>query len=193
MKGFAIATLAVLALGAAPTPSDTPEVAQARATAQYVLVATHARLAGAMADQGPLGALQACGAVTQEEARKHEQAGWRVRRVSLRWRNPADAPDAYEAQVLKAFERMRRQGTLRPETEHVGVALLDGKPVVRYLKPITILGAQCLQCHGSRTSIPADVQAALRTAYPKDGATGYRVGDLRGAVSVAVPIEHPQE
>lgn len=32
------------------------------------------------------------------------------------------------------------------------------------------------------------VTAALRERYPADRATGYRVGDLRGAFSVRVPL-----
>lgn len=38
----------------------------------------------------------------------------------------------------------------------------------------------------------SDVKVALRTSYPKDRAIGYRVGDLRGGISVAIPLEGPQ-
>jgi len=48
----------------------------------------------------------------------------------------------------------------------------------------------CLTCHGPTESIPEDVRAALRERYPDDKATGYAVGDLRGALwaeSVTTP------
>ena len=39
----------------------------------------------------------------------------------------------------------------------------------------------CLTCHGPVEAIPPEVRAVLRKRYPSDQATGYSVGDLRGA------------
>ena len=44
-----------------------------------------------MHDKGPVGALSACSTVALALAQKHEQQGWRVRRVSTKVRNPAAA------------------------------------------------------------------------------------------------------
>jgi hypothetical protein len=47
---------------------------------------------------------------------------------------------------------------------------------------------QCLVCHGSAEQIPETVRAELQTLYPHDRATGYKPGDLRGAVSIKQPL-----
>ncbi len=57
------------------------------------------------------------------------------------------------------------------------------------MKPIFIAGPACLQCHGAPDVLVGGVAAALRELYPDDQVTGYTVGDLRGAISVEIPIE----
>lgn len=193
------AVAAAAALGAAaalaavgPPPVARPEYQRARGIALQVLADTRALLEREIAAKGAAGALHACSAVALEEARKHEEPGWRVRRVTLKVRNPADTPDRYERRVLREFARLQDAGRLSAETEHVTVGVERGHPVLRYLKPITIPGPLCLNCHGPRGDLDAEVRAALRARYPNDRATGYRVGDLRGAISIRVPLESAQ-
>jgi hypothetical protein len=198
-----LATLAALCGGAlllvaATQPLDLtavqrmPEYAMARATADSVMSGTRALLMREIAAQGTARALSACGAMALQEATRHQQEGWRVRRVSRDWRNPADAPDRYETQALSRFEGLRRRGALTPQTESAEVVTLDGRPMLRYLRPVVIPNAFCLQCHGAPADLASDVKVALRVAYPKDRAIGHRVGDLRGAISIAIPVEGPQ-
>jgi len=42
------------------------------------------------------------------------------------------------------------------------------------------LQATCLMCHGPKKQIAADVLAAISERYPKDQATGFQEGELRG-------------
>ena len=42
--------------------------------------------------------------------------------------------------------------------------------------------APCLACHGSK--IAPEVSDKLKALYPKDQATGYKTGDIRGAFSI---------
>lgn len=201
MKGLVVVVLAgaisagVVAGGAGPggaPPRAEREYATAKETAQRVLAGTKALLESELNEKGPAGALTACSAVALEEAVKHEQPGWRVRRVSLRLRNLADRPTPAEAAVLRRWEAQHRAKRLAADAELAEVGELDGVPVLHYMRPITI-GPVCLNCHGGRGQIPADVRRALRETYPKDRATGYRLGDLRGAISVMVPLESAQE
>jgi len=111
-----------------------------------------------------------------------------VRRVSERVRNPGDTPEPYEAAVLRRFAELKARGGLGPATEHVEVVTEGGRQYLRYLRPIAIAGPVCLSCHGPTEQLGADVKTALKTFYPNDQATDYRVGDLRGAVSVKVPL-----
>lgn len=116
------------------------------------------------------------------------EEGVTIRRVTEKTRNPVDAPDTYERRILAQFAEMARNKQITPTTAHVEVVTHEGRNVLRFLKPVMI-GKTCLGCHGSADSIPADVGAALRAHYPSDLATGYADGELRGAVSVVVPLE----
>lgn len=115
------------------------------------------------------------------------EEGVEIRRVTEKTRNPVDAPDAFERRVLARFAELAQQDAIEPATAHVEVVKKDGREVLRFLKPVTVM-KNCLGCHGTPEQIPQDVQQALRAQYPNDLATGYAVGDLRGAVSVIVPL-----
>jgi hypothetical protein len=184
LTGVALAVL-VLPVAAA----DAPEVGQARAAATRVLEETRSVLQGALSGGNPAAALRVCASVAQNIARKHEQEGWRVRRVSDKVRNPADTPDAYEREVLRVWQEEKKAGRLTPATEHQEIVTEDGQRSLRYMKPIFIAGPLCLQCHGDPAKLGPGVAEALKELYPSDQATGYAVGDLRGAISVRIPVE----
>jgi hypothetical protein len=113
--------------------------------------------------------------------------GVSVRRVTIKARNSVNAPDEWEQRVLDDFDTAARKGLLNPEIAYEETATLHGKPVLRSMKPI-IIRQPCLLCHGTERDIPADVAALLEDKYPEDQATGYVVGDFRGAISVVVPL-----
>lgn len=177
----------VFLLGA--TPMDLQELSKARAVALQILGETRTVLLQELTQKGPAEAIQVCSAVALELARKHEQQGWRIRRVSQKVRNPADAPDVYEAGILKKFEALGAEGKLGPDSEHVDVVTEGEKSYLRYLKPITIAAPLCLTCHGNPPELSPEVKVKLQTLYPHDQAIGYRLNDLRGAVSIKIPIE----
>ena len=104
-------------------------------------------------------------------------------------RNPANEPDGYERKVLESFDRLPQDA--RPAAEHWEVVREDGTESLRYLKPL-VAGPMCLTCHGERAKIPVPVQAVLRKEYPDDRATGFAAGDVRGAVSVRIPLVPPR-
>jgi hypothetical protein len=60
----------------------------------------------------------------------------------------------------------------------------DGKIVV--YKPLMIKKQVCLKCHGDISKNPKLAQK-IATIYPNDKATGYKMGDLRGAIVVTMP------
>ncbi|MBI3779452.1 MAG: DUF3365 domain-containing protein [candidate division NC10 bacterium] len=138
--------------------------------------------------RGPAGALQQCSKIALGLAKQHEEEGWRVRRVSVKYRNPADAPDEYEARVLDEFAALKAKGELQVDTEHADVVTEEGRRYLRYMKPIVLRSPVCLSCHGQPDEISPEVKAELQRLYPQDKATGYRVADLRGAVSVKIPL-----
>jgi hypothetical protein len=65
--------------------------------------------------------------------------------------------------------------------EYSATVQVNGRTERRYMKAIGV-EPLCVTCHGAQIA-PA-LQQAIRAKYPKDAATGFNVGDLRGAVYV---------
>ena len=83
--------------------------------------------------------------------------------TSLKPMNPENIPDHFERASLKQFE----QGL----TEAVNLEVIGGKNRLRYMAPLQV-ERQCLECHASQ---------------------GYKVGDIRGGMSVSIPIDWAYE
>jgi len=165
-------------------------LAETRKTALPVLPKVVKAMQTAVKEQGPVAAVGVC----KEKAPQllHEirqQTGWEIRRVSLKTRNAATGtPDVWEARQLAEFN-IRAANGAKPEQLEIGEIVSDdnGKRVYRYLKALPV-GEVCQTCHGPAASLPADLQAALARDYPHDRATGYAVGEVRGALSVKRPL-----
>ncbi|MCS6968919.1 MAG: DUF3365 domain-containing protein [Cytophagales bacterium] len=98
-----------------------------------------------------------------------------IQRLSDRYRNPADRPDANDSTILAEFHATKAMGKL-PEPR-----LVTTSDQVIYYKPIVIGMPTCLQCHGNPTSdIAPATLAVIREKYPQDKAVEYQQGDLRG-------------
>lgn len=106
-----------------------------------------------------------------------EGTAMKLKQTSLKIRNPENNPDPFEAKVLNMFEN---DGNLEEYSEKVEE---DGIKYFRYMKRLVVIKA-CLKCHSRREDAPAYV----RDNYPHDRAYGYKVGDVRGAISVKMPL-----
>ncbi len=78
--------------------------------------------------------------------------------TSLKLLRPENAPDAWEKKALLAFENGKKE--VKEVTE------INGKQVFRLMRPL-IVEKRCLKCHAKQ---------------------GYKVGDIRGGVSITVPL-----
>lgn len=87
----------------------------------------------------------------------HTEYGVQGHITSLNPLRPENAADPWERQALVGFQAGTR--------EAVTVADMAGKPYLRYMRPMTT-EASCLKCHARQ---------------------GYKVGDVRGGISVTVP------
>ena len=107
-----------------------------------------------------------------------------VTRVSLKNRNKTlGKPDAWEKQVLENFDREYAEAKPVNEMELGEVTEESDGRWFRYMKAIPTQ-PMCLQCHGKGNDISPEVKALLAKEYPEDQAIGYKVGDIRGAVSI---------
>lgn len=134
----------------------------------------------ALQSGGPAAAIQVCAAVAPGIARELSvTSGWKIRRVSLRPRNTASAqPDSWEVVALAHFAERQQAGEAGPE---IRTAALVGS-TFRYMQAQPT-GPLCLTCHGKE--LTADVRGALLQLYPDDAATGYALGEIRGAISLS--------
>ena len=98
--------------------------------------------------------------VTRELSAYADKAGFcRFRVTSLAPINPANLPDSFEQQALISFSQGKEEASV-----------IENSPrgrVLRYASPL-ITEESCLQCHRQH---------------------GYMVGDLRGALSLTIPIK----
>lgn len=142
-----------------------------------------------MSKGGPLEAIKVCGELAPEIAnRLSRENGWRVTRVGTRVRNPLlGMPDSWEQKVLGEFAARAAKGEAFANMTHSEVVSEPGGQYFRFMKPIAIQ-PKCLLCHGPKETIPESIQNVLTKHYPFDVATGYKAGDLRGAVSIKQPL-----
>ncbi|MDO9053462.1 MAG: DUF3365 domain-containing protein [Gallionella sp.] len=82
--------------------------------------------------------------------------GIKSRLTSLKPLNPINAPDAWEAKVLRSFEQGAK--------DFLEIQQIDGQPYLRMMQPF-IVERGCLKCH------------ALQ---------GYKLGDIRGGIGTDV-------
>jgi hypothetical protein len=158
---------------------------RSRAIAAGFQQALGAKLQSALASGGPMKAIEVCREQAPAiAARASAESGAAVGRTALRLRNPASRPDAAATAVLEDFRDRVAAGAQMP-VEHFE-AHADGS--ARYLSAI-VLQPPCATCHG--TVLAAGVAEAIAAHYPDDRATGFRVGELRGAFIIDWPAQAP--
>lgn len=143
------------------------------------------KLKSAIKNGGFEKAIEVCATEAPAIAKQLSQdTGWQVKRVSLKPRSPHAAPDAFERKVLKTFDVRQRLGQAVDEMTYS--ALHDGS--FHFMKAQAV-EALCLNCHGK--TIAPNIQKALHEHYPNDLATGYSIGEIRGAFSLVKKMDKP--
>lgn len=171
-------------LAGEPVP-DTAWVEQSRQLAMQLGSQLKGELTKAIAERGPIAAINVCYLRAPEIAAQLSQAsGARVGRTALRVRNPSNAPDEFERAVLEQFAADLGSGPIDRPLEAVFEIRRGDAVERRYMRAIPT-DALCLTCHGK--SLDPELAAAIARDYPQDEATGFEPGQLRGAFSVVWP------
>ncbi len=89
----------------------------------------------------------------------YEKYGYIGHITSLKPLRPENKPDEWEAAALETFEK--------GNSEASSLEVINGKEYLRLIRPLST-DESCLKCHGKQ---------------------GYKQGDIRGGISVAVPME----
>ncbi len=159
---------------------------QARAISAAFAGKLKGELVGAMKVDGPVKAIEVCNVAAPAIAADASANGWAVARTSLKTRNPKNAPDAWEKRVLEEFDAAKSKGAEAAKLEHFEVVEKNGARTFRFMKAIPV-AEPCLTCHGEAVKEP--VKARLAELYPDDRATGYKLGDIRGAFTLSKPLQ----
>ena len=163
---------------------DDAMLGEARKVATTLPPKLLAALQEEISKSGPEGAILVCKDMAPKMAGEiSRQTGWKIKRVSLKARNDARAiPDAWEKAALEDFDKRVAAGESPAQLE-------KGEKVdneYRYVKALPVQPL-CLSCHGPVDQLTPAVKSALAQHYPNDLATGYSVGQIRGAISVRKP------
>ncbi len=186
----AIAITACLAALAAPAlaASDDELIAETKKTALGIPPKLLAMVQEEIDKGSYHGAIAACSEKAPKMAAAASQnTGWAIRRVSLKNRNPKAVPDAWERAVLEDFDRRQAAGENPADLEKAEIVTDGGTRMVRYMKALPVQDV-CVKCHGPADQNTSEVKAKLAEIYPDDKATGYKRGQIRGALTVKRPL-----
>ena len=105
----------------------------------------------------------------------------------MRLRNPDNTPDPWEKANLELFATQLAGGGDHKTIEAYDVTVTkEGQKLFRYMRPI-LTGDMCLGCHGP--AVPQDIKQEIARSYPDDKATGFNLGELRGAFTLVQEVE----
>ena len=142
-------------------------------------------LSAAVEKGGPVAAIDVCHTRAPAiAARLSAQSGARVGRTALKVRNAANAPDDVQRAVLEQFASDVATGKVEGPLEAAFEIKREGGIERHYLRAIPT-EALCLTCHGE--TLAPELAAAIARDYPDDQATGFKLGELRGAFRVVWP------
>jgi hypothetical protein len=173
---------AALALAPTVACAEASPPQQAGKAVQAFATALKGELMAAMQSGGPTAAIEVCNtrAPAIAESVSLEQ-GVEISRVSLKNRNPENAPSEWQREVLLQFEERKADGENPAALTWSDTVDTPDGAEFRFMKAIPT-GGLCLACHGE--TIDPAVAGKIAELYPEDKATGFREGDLRGAFVV---------
>lgn len=160
-------------------------VAESKAVTGELLKTLGGALKKEMQANGPAAAVGVCKDIAPDIANKLSlEKGWQITRISERPRNALlGTPDQWEQKVMNDFKARAAKGEKYQDMYFAEVVDEPNGKSFRFLKAVGTMPI-CTTCHGSDEQIPPTVKAAIDEAYPHDRAKGFKIGDLRGAVSI---------
>lgn len=133
---------------------------------------------------GSLAALAYCNenalALTDSLAKQY---GIQLQRLASRNRNPKNAANEREIEILREWDlALRNDQPLIPVQQ-------ESEEQIDWYGAITIPHPRCLDCHGlvAEGDIFPETLAAIKQLYPNDKAVNFELGDLRGMWKISYP------
>lgn len=170
--------LAVFTLSLAFATEDNFEI-EAKALATDLKMSLMKNLSEKIAKDGPVEAVPFCHSNVKpiaKTAAKDRTAKFEFGRTSHKVRNIENAPQDWAIGYLKEFEGKKKGEVKKASIIH---QLKDGKRI--YIEPLYV-EAKCLLCHGE--NVGKNIIDKIQKTYPKDQATGFKLGEFRGFIWV---------
>jgi len=106
-----------------------------------------------------------------------------IKRTTFKYRNAANAPDAFEQKALKHFSNLDQDS--QPPVNFIQPVDLHGQKGYDYYKPLYVQPL-CLNCHGDPDTMVPGLLTKINSLYPNDKATGYKLNDFRGVIRIRI-------
>lgn len=184
------AALMLLALAAcagqpappAPALDEAAVIAASAPVAESFQAALKAQLQAAIKAGGPKDGVSVCQqAAPAIAAAQSEASGAAVGRIAEKHRNPAGG---VPEELREAYATLAAAPVVEGKPNRVIVQTGSGaKAKVHFLAAIPMQEQPCAVCHG--TQIDPALKAHIDSLYPGDLATGFKPGELRGALLVS--------
>lgn len=161
-------------------------IEEARANTTSLGGALKHRLQQAIKSGGLEAGVDECHIAAEPIALDLSNNGWRVGRTALKVRNPNNTPGDWEREQLEAFAQVLNE-QLQQNEKAPAMALLEATQYneitgeFRYMSAIPTQQV-CMACHGE--TVAPSVKARIDKHYPHDQATGFTLGELRGAFTL---------
>lgn len=146
-----------------------------RSITKNSFLALSSALLNAIDEGGPAHAVRFCNLhampITDSLSKLHHVE---IRRLATKARNPGNKADKKSKKIIAAYQDFLTNGKTANDT----LILLSDQ--LYYYAPIFTAPA-CLQCHGTpKTDFSEEHETLINNIYPKDQATGFVLGELRG-------------
>ncbi len=162
------------------------ELSLSREVSKQLGTQLKSKLVSTMQSAGPEAAIAVCNLqaidITEEISNKNNLE---VGRTALKIRNPSNQPDAWEIKQLRWFKTQNDSGADSKTLEAHEVIHEEGEKIFRYMKAIP-MQEPCKLCHGN--ALAPSVEKTIKSLYTQDQATGFEVGQIRGAFTVKVVL-----
>jgi hypothetical protein len=152
---------------------DKDMLAQGKEISMKSFKALSGELKKAVNSGGPLNGVEVCNKKAMQITDSLSNVfGVQIKRTSLKLRNQNNKADQLENIQLEKWANS--------QDEQLQAVLFEVDNGVEFMAPIT-LGPPCMACHGDPEKMNADLKSLISEKYPHDKATGFNIGDLRGA------------
>jgi hypothetical protein len=136
-------------------------------------------------DPSGIAAIKYCSDEAQEMTQKVNEKledGVSVRRTALKYRNDVNKPSAQDTKVMKQF---KKDMEVEKKSAKTMMKIVETDDKIYVYKAIAV-APPCLKCHADASKISKNILNEINKKFPHDKATGFKLGDFRGAMVVEI-------